>query len=595
LAALGTGCEPFVADGDDDTGINARGGYFYLLDNDSEHLLMLDQGMRVVRSWPYSGFTSHDYVQGLTFDGDALWVSVSGDDDNLYRIDLAAGTGIEVTRTLTAPPDGQGTVRDIAWDGEVLWVLNSGSTTYNNPPELFEIDPADGAILSRHDLRSAEPRGLCYVGPNDNVYGYGAPEGCYYTDKDDDYVYVFETDRRTHLNAGFAAPVGPRGENYVYPLGIFFDGADFWSTNSSGVADYLFKLTYEGVPTERVDLPFEEPGALVWVDRDLGEAAAPVVLQAYPNTGAPTARKAVIVGGRNFRDGLTADFGIGISVDSVSSAAWSEFTAYITIAADADLGPRDITVTNPDGKQGTGAGLFTVVEVDPSLGYLWFLDAVNDVLHLYSINDGEVLKTYDTGPVAPGGSVQGLAFDGTNLWLAAGGSDDLIVKMDTTGGVLSTVRAFGSPPEGEGVVRDMAFDGTFLWIPNNETNEIYRVNPDNGVTLETIPTPGDEVRGVAWADGQLYSNDRTLDAVYVWDAGSSSWSMVFETPVPPGGTTGNRYPTGFTWDGMSFWLNNSTGEYDYIFQIAPDGTLLGTIEFPDRGTAQPTGLVYTPN
>jgi hypothetical protein len=141
----------------------------------------------------------------------------------------------------------------------------------------------------------------------------------------------------------------------------------------------------------------------------------------------------------------------------------------------------------------------------------------------------------------------------------------------------------------------MAFNGADLWVPNSGSDEIYRIRKTDGVVQETIPTPGGEPRGITWADGRLYCNDKDTDAVYVWDAGSSSWTIAFEVPVPPGGTTGNRFPTGLTWDGVSFWLNNSTGEYDYIYQIAPDGSVLATVEVPDRGNAQPTGLVFTLN
>ena len=496
-------------------------------------------------------------------------------------------------RGFTAPPDGQGTVRDIAWGNDVLWVLNSGSTTYNNPPELFQLNPADGTILSRHGLRGTEPRGLCFVGPNANVYGAGAAEGCYITDVTDDLIYSFDAARVTFNTKTLPAPVGPRGVNYVYPMGIFFDGKGFWTTNSSGVADYLFHLDYLGAVEQRVDLPFEQPGALVWVDRDLSQAGAPVVAQAIPNSGAPTARKSVVVTGDGFRAGLTVDFGTGVAVDSVTSVAWTQFTAHITIAADANLGPRDITVTNPNGKQGIGSGLFTVVDTDPSLGYVWFLDAGNRVLHRYSINEKRILKTYSTAPVAPGGSVQGLAFDGTHLWIAAAGSDDIVAKIDTTGGVLSVVDVFTAPLDGGGTVRDMAFDGTDLWIPNNSPAKVYRVNPANGTVLETIATPGAEPRGATWANGRLYCNDKDLEIVYVWDKGRATWSAAFNAPTPPG-TTGNVFPTGLTWDGESFWMCNSSFEYDYVFQIAPDGRVLSTIEVPNRGTAQPTGVVYTP-
>jgi hypothetical protein len=593
VLALVGGCDGiFVDDGDEDIGINDRGGYIYLLDNASDHLVVLDRNMKTIRSYPYSSFTAEDYVQGITYDGQTIWVSVSGDDDSILRLELD-GPAVNIVRRLTAPPDGQGTVRDVAWGDGVLWVLNSGSTTYGNPPELFQIDPEDGAILTRHELPSNEPRGLCFVGPNANVYGYGAEEGCHYTDVDEDFIYAFDTARLTLRPGGIAAPVGPRGENYVYPMGIFFDGEGFWTTNSSGVADYLFRLNYEGLIEQRVDLPFEQPGAVLWVDADLSLPGIPSVLGAFPNNGAPTARKAVVVTGDGFRDGLTVDFGAGVAVDSVTSVSWSELTAHISIAADAEYGSRDITVTNPNGKQGVGVGLFAVVEDDPSIGYIWFLDNGNDLLYQYSINDKSIIKSYDTSPVAPGGSVQGLGFDGTHLWLAAGGTDDIVAKIDTTGGVLSRLEAFSAPPEGEGTVRDMAYDGTHFWIPNNTFSSVYRVDPADGEMLETIPAPEAEPRGATWANGRLYCNDKDTEVVYVWDGGSSSWSAVFDAPTPPG-TTGNVYPTGLAWDGVSFWMCNSSYEYDYVFQLTPDGRVLSTIEVPDRGDAQPTGIVFTP-
>jgi hypothetical protein len=594
VLALGSGCDGiFVDDGDEAAGINPLGGYFYLLDNASDQLIMLDHNLKTVRSWPYSLFTAEDLVQGLTFDGQALWVSMSGNDDSIIRLELD-GPDVKVIHRITAPPDAQGTVRDIAWGNGVLWVLNSGSTTYSHPPELFQLNPDDGTILTRTELRSTEPRGLCFVGPNANVYGYGAPEGCHYTDVEDDLIYVFDTARLIFRTKSYAAPVGPRGVNYVYPMGICFDGTGFWTTNSSGVADYLFHLDYTGAVQQQVTLPFEQPGALVWVERDLSDAGVPLVLDAVPDFGAPTARKAVVVKGDGFRNGLTVDFGAGVAVDSVASVSWTEFTAHLTIAEDAALGPRDITVTNPNGLQGVGVGLFTVVDSDPSLGYIWFLDNGNRLLYRYSINEARIVGSYDTSPVAPGNSLQGLGFDGTDLWLGAAGSDDIVAQIDTTGGVLSVKRAIVAPPEATGTVRDMAFDGTDFWIPNNGRGEVYRVSPVDGEVLQTIPAPGPEPRGATWAEGRLYCNEKDLEKVYVWDPGSASWSAVFDAPTPPG-TTGNVYPTGLTWDGASFWMCNSSFEYDYIFQIAPDGTVLNTIEVPNRGSVTaPTGIVFTP-
>lgn len=590
---LVAGCDNYINDGDESTGINANGGYFYFLDNESDRLVMADHNLTEIQSWPYSDFTTEEYVQGVTFDGNALWVSVSGGDDNLYQLDLSSGDAAVIVHTLPAPPDGQGTVRDIAWDGEILFVLNSGSSTYNNPPEIFGIDPSTGVILSRNTLPSGEPRGLCFVGPNENAYGYGATEGCYYTDKDDDFVYVYEPGRGIFQD-GFPAPVGPRGDNYVYPLGIFFDGKDFWTTNSSGPADYLFALDYEGSQIQQQSIPYGQPGAIVWVERNLVVPQPPVITQATPNTGGLAANKTVVVTGSGFRDGLTVSFGDGITVDSVVLAGSTEFSADIIIAADAVLGPRDISVTNSDGQVGVGSGLFTVVEDDPSTGYLWFVDNGNDLLFRYSINDATVLASYPTGPVAPGGSFQGLTFDGTAMWMTAGGTDDFVAQIDTVT-TLSITRSFPAPPDEEGVIRGITFDGTDFWTTNNDFDSVYRISTVDGAILETIPSPGTEPRGVAWADGKLYCNDRILDAVFEWDPVATTWTQAFEIPIPPGGTATNRYPTGMTWDGVSFWICNSTYEFDYIFQVAPDGTHLSTIEVPGRGDAQPTGIVFLQN
>ena len=587
------GCDVYLDDGDESEGINARGGYFYLIDNESDQLVMADQTLDVIQSWPFSDFTAESYVQGLTYDGGALWVSISGADDALLQLDLTSESGAAVLRTIPAPPNGEGTIRDIAWDGEVFWVLNSGSETYNNPPEIFQIDPATGEILSRDTLPSAEPRGLCYVGPNATAYGSGAPEGCYYTDKDDDFVYVFDTARHLFKD-GFAAPVGPRGENYVYPLGIFFDGERFWSTNSSGVADYLFALDYEGRQEQLVEIPYGQPGAIVWAGKDLSKPGPPAVLQAQPNTGGRTAEKTVILTGAGFRDGLTVSFGDGIGVDNIVISGPTELSVDIVIAEDAEFGPRSITVTNDDGQAGVGADLFTVVENDPALGSLWIADNGNDILYRYSLADAEFVESYSTLPIHAGGSFQGLGYDGNDLWMTAGGEDDMVAQIAVDGS-LSIVRSFTAPPDGTGTVRGMAFDGTDFWIPNNGSGQIYRVSPADGTILETIPTPASEPRGVAWANGQLYCNDRTEDAVFVWDPVATVWNRVFELPTPPGGTTANRYPTGMTWDGVSFWICNSTYEFDYIFQIAPDGTHLSTIEVPGRGDAQPTGIVFIQN
>ncbi|MFO7610176.1 MAG: hypothetical protein R6X35_13485 [Candidatus Krumholzibacteriia bacterium] len=280
----------FFDDGDEAVGLHNREGYFFLVENETQRILMLDRHLAERGSWPFAAFTGEAFVQGVTCDDATLWVAAAGGADAIYRLDLSSGEDPVVVRTLPAPPDGQGTVRDLAWDGSHLWVLNAGSVTYGTPPELFRIDPETGDVLERHALPSAEPRGLCHVGANAGDYGESAAAGLYYTDKDDDFVYIFDTGRSLWRD-GFSAPVPPRGQPagvfYIFPAGIFFDGDNFWTVNSSGPADHLFLLDRAGGELQRFDLPYGQPGAVAWSPRNLAAPAPPAVTEVFPNLGGP--------------------------------------------------------------------------------------------------------------------------------------------------------------------------------------------------------------------------------------------------------------------------------------------------------------------
>jgi len=69
----------------------------------------------------------------------------------------------------------------------------------------------------------------------------------------------------------------------------------------------------------------------------------------------------VTIFGSNFQKGATVAFSNeGIKVGVVEFISNSELQAQIAIASTAPIGARDVTVTNPDGNQGTGKGLFRV-------------------------------------------------------------------------------------------------------------------------------------------------------------------------------------------------------------------------------------------
>jgi hypothetical protein len=91
---------------------------------------------------------------------------------------------------------------------------------------------------------------------------------------------------------------------------------------------------------------------------------APTIVSLAPSTGKQGATVAVTISGTNFETGVTTavSFGAGITVTSFSVVSSTQIAATITIAQNAAIGVRDVTVTNasPGGGTATRTGGFTV-------------------------------------------------------------------------------------------------------------------------------------------------------------------------------------------------------------------------------------------
>jgi hypothetical protein len=91
---------------------------------------------------------------------------------------------------------------------------------------------------------------------------------------------------------------------------------------------------------------------------------APTATSTNPSSRAQgTSNQTVAIKGTNFESGtgLAASFsGTGITVNSTSFVSSTEVSANVTIASNASIGARNVTVTNPDTTSATGTGIFTV-------------------------------------------------------------------------------------------------------------------------------------------------------------------------------------------------------------------------------------------
>jgi hypothetical protein len=99
---------------------------------------------------------------------------------------------------------------------------------------------------------------------------------------------------------------------------------------------------------------------LAWVEI-YRPGPAPSISSANPNSGTRGQALAVIITGSNFQSGATCSFGsAGITVTSCVFNSATQLTANITLASNATVSTRTVTVTNPDTQSATLASAFTV-------------------------------------------------------------------------------------------------------------------------------------------------------------------------------------------------------------------------------------------
>src|SRR5438046_1223393 len=105
----------------------------------------------------------------------------------------------------------------------------------------------------------------------------------------------------------------------------------------------------------------------------------PIISGISPKRGTLGTSLTVTVNGINFEPGATASFGADVTVTSMTVVSSTQLSVALAIAATANPGPRDVTVTNPGGQTATRVGGFTVLPLPPTLG-LAFLGELKSVV-----------------------------------------------------------------------------------------------------------------------------------------------------------------------------------------------------------------------
>jgi DNA-binding beta-propeller fold protein YncE len=153
-----------------------------------------------------------------------------------------------------------------------------------------------------------------------------------------------------------------------------------------------------------------------------------------------------------------------------------------------------------------------------------------------------------------GSQPDGIATDGTNMWVANGG-DSTVTERSPTGKTLGTF------PVGDGPVA-IASDGTNMWVANDGDSTVTELSPA-GATLGTFPVG---------AGPDAIASDGTN--MWVANGGDSTVTELSPAGATLGTFSVGQSPDGIASDGTNMWVANFSDST--VTELSPTGKTLGT-------------------
>jgi glutamine cyclotransferase len=171
----------------------------------------------------------------------------------------------------------------------------------------------------------------------------------------------------------------------------------------------------------------------------------------------------------------------------------------------------------------------------------------------------EILREY--GPFAGVDAVNGVTFDGQNVWFASG--DKLNALDPANGKVQRSIEVAAHA--------GTAFDGRHLFQISED--RIHKIDPATGKVLATIPAPGNGGdSGMAWAEGSLWVGQHRGRKIHQIDPETGKILRTIES---------NRVVTGVTWADGELWHGTWEGDESDVRRIDPKtGEVLERLEMP---------------
>jgi glutamine cyclotransferase len=174
-------------------------------------------------------------------------------------------------------------------------------------------------------------------------------------------------------------------------------------------------------------------------------------------------------------------------------------------------------------------------------------------------SNANIVREY--GPFPGAERVNGVTFDGENVWFAAG---DKLQSFDPASGkslrTIDVVAHAGT-----------AFDGQhFFQIAEDR---IHKIDPETGQVLATIPAPGHGGdSGLTWAEGTLWVGQYRDRKIHQIDPETGAILRTIES---------NRFVTGVTWVDGELWHATWEGDDSDLRRIDPrSGEVLEMLDMP---------------
>lgn len=173
----------------------------------------------------------------------------------------------------------------------------------------------------------------------------------------------------------------------------------------------------------------------------------------------------------------------------------------------------------------------------------------------------EIIREY--GPFPGVDRVNGVSFDGENIWIATG---DRLAAIDPESGKESRSLDVAAHA-------GTAFDGKHLY--QIAEGRIQKIDPQSGHVLATIPAPGEGGNsGLTWAEGSLWVGEYRARRIHQIDPETGAIRRTIES---------KRFVTGVTWAGGELWHATWEDEHSDLRHVDPEsGEVLERIDMPEN-------------